>query len=658
MMSKPTQRFDVKKKLMAAISMLLVSAIMLVSTTYAWFTLSTAPEVTGIDTTVGANGNLEIALSPADGQSASITSAVGDSSAVKEITASNITWGNLVDLSSDAYGLENISLMPARLNIKEGTVAGSPLLTAGYGDDGRVSELLENTVTGIFTSDTSVFAADSTMRGVRAIGTASGLTDRQLAYRNARSNMAASSSAARSEAARSLNAHGSDLADIVVQHVLGDGTETYDVKYLTTLQDVTATLESSLGHVEKAIRQAILGYAASKASGLEDAAFDALKGKIETDTVDSLLTEAGITGTPINDANDKYNQAVMAVSAAKTKLDELSATSPTELTWEQIRDAMTSLVNAELMTINGYKASEFKDHINDIASDIMANGLTVSVPTGAGVYADLADLCGDYTASIVIAKVSYGGLELSNVPAKMNTATTVTPTHLSAISAALAAAGAPDGGAAEDANITDFYGYALDLFFRTNANDSKLLLQTEGVQRVYDDSTNEATQGGGSTMTFASLDTTFTNESVKALMGAIRVVFANTEDGTVYGYAKLDMDKAGVTEDGSGIEAPLYLHEVTAEEDGTLTWGNMIGAAEGEEAVITPLTQNEATPVTAWVYLDGDMVDNSMVANAEKSMTGTLNLQFASSAELNPMLNTPLKDGTNTSASSSSTEQP
>lgn len=648
MMSKPTQRFDVKKKLMAAISMLLVSAIMLVSTTYAWFTLSTAPEVTGIDTTVGANGNLEIALSPADGQSASITSAVGDSSAVKEITASNITWGNLVDLSSDAYGLENISLMPARLNIKEDTVAGSPLLTAGYGDDGRVSELLENTVTGIFTSDTSVFAADSAARGVRAIGTASGLTDRQLAYRNARSNMAASSSAARSEAARSLNAHGSDLADIVVQHVLGDGTETYDVKYLTTLQEVTATLESSLGHVEKAIRQAILGYAASKASGLEDVAFDALKGKIETDTIDSLLTEAGITGTPINDTNDKYNQAVTAVSAAKTKLEELSATMPTELTWEQIRGAMTSLVNAELMTINGYKASEFKDHINDIASDIMANGLTVSVPTGAGVYADLADLCGDYTASIVIAKISYGGLELSNVPAKMNTATTVNPTHLSAISAALAAAGAPDGGAAEDANITDFYGYALDLFFRTNANDSKLLLQTEGVQRVYDDSTNEATQGGGSTMTFASLDTTFTNESVKALMGAIRVVFANTEDGTVYGYAKLDMDKAGVTEDGSGIEAPLYLHEVTAGEDGTLTWGNMIGAAEGEEAVITPLTQNEATPVTAWVYLDGDMVDNSMVANAEKSMTGTLNLQFASSAELNPMLNTPLKDGTNT----------
>ena len=43
---------DLKSKLMAAICMLLVSSIMMVSTTYAWFTLSTAPEVTGINTAV------------------------------------------------------------------------------------------------------------------------------------------------------------------------------------------------------------------------------------------------------------------------------------------------------------------------------------------------------------------------------------------------------------------------------------------------------------------------------------------------------------------------------------------------------------------------------------------------------------------------------
>ena len=57
---------DMKSKLMAAVCMLLVSSIMMVSSTYAWFTLSTAPEVTGITTQVGANGNLEMALLPSD----------------------------------------------------------------------------------------------------------------------------------------------------------------------------------------------------------------------------------------------------------------------------------------------------------------------------------------------------------------------------------------------------------------------------------------------------------------------------------------------------------------------------------------------------------------------------------------------------------------
>ena len=62
-MNKTKKRqLNIKNKLIAAIAMLLVSSIMMVSSTYAWFTLSTAPEVQGITTTVGANGNLEIAL--------------------------------------------------------------------------------------------------------------------------------------------------------------------------------------------------------------------------------------------------------------------------------------------------------------------------------------------------------------------------------------------------------------------------------------------------------------------------------------------------------------------------------------------------------------------------------------------------------------------
>ena len=99
----------VKKKLTAAIAMLLVATIMMVSSTYAWFTLSTAPEVTGITTSVGANGNLEMALlngnandDATEGANNSgntykdmtrITSNVGDSSAATgQTVATWLTW--------------------------------------------------------------------------------------------------------------------------------------------------------------------------------------------------------------------------------------------------------------------------------------------------------------------------------------------------------------------------------------------------------------------------------------------------------------------------------------------------------------------------------------------------------------------------------------
>ncbi len=51
-----------KSKLMAALVMLLVSAIMMSTASFAWFTISTAPEISNMKSTVAANGNLEIAL--------------------------------------------------------------------------------------------------------------------------------------------------------------------------------------------------------------------------------------------------------------------------------------------------------------------------------------------------------------------------------------------------------------------------------------------------------------------------------------------------------------------------------------------------------------------------------------------------------------------
>lgn len=166
--------FGLRNKLIAAISMLLVSSIMMVSSTYAWFTLSTAPEVKNISTTVAGNGSLEIALMPTDGLLGSITAgAVGSNATLKE---KNVKWGNQVDLSDEAYGLSSISLNPAQLNVTaategtEGTlVADKPLAIATYGFDGRIASLnADNIGVKSIPADGDKFTA--AYYGVRAIG--------------------------------------------------------------------------------------------------------------------------------------------------------------------------------------------------------------------------------------------------------------------------------------------------------------------------------------------------------------------------------------------------------------------------------------------------------------------------------------------------------
>ena len=70
-----------RQKLFAAASMLVIAAILLTGATFAWLTLSLAPEVTGISTQIGANGSLEIALLNAEtrGDLSKIRTSVGSS---------------------------------------------------------------------------------------------------------------------------------------------------------------------------------------------------------------------------------------------------------------------------------------------------------------------------------------------------------------------------------------------------------------------------------------------------------------------------------------------------------------------------------------------------------------------------------------------------
>lgn len=161
-----------RERVMAVAMLLVVSLTMVVSASFAWITLSRAPEVSMMSTTVAANGNLEIALVDDDGLEPDEV-AIGDSSSTdgQKLVDANITWGNLVNLSDSIYGLNQIDLRPALLSGYN--LNTTPLYGATYSVDGRVQDVSATYQYASWTEaedGTWYFAAgDDATYGVRAI---------------------------------------------------------------------------------------------------------------------------------------------------------------------------------------------------------------------------------------------------------------------------------------------------------------------------------------------------------------------------------------------------------------------------------------------------------------------------------------------------------
>lgn len=177
-----------KERVAAVALMLVMSVVMMTSATYAWLTISRAPEVQGMNTTITGNGNLEIALVGSVWDEAAKEyviaqigeSAIGDSAATdgKDIMDANIAWGNLINLSDSRYGLSNIMLRPALLS--SFNLMKEPLYGVVYSDDGRIEGYSDKYGVGSWTDPGNgkyYFAAGSALRyGVRAIGIMEGST--------------------------------------------------------------------------------------------------------------------------------------------------------------------------------------------------------------------------------------------------------------------------------------------------------------------------------------------------------------------------------------------------------------------------------------------------------------------------------------------------
>lgn len=636
-MKKDRRKRDIKSKLVAALCMLMVSCIMVVSSTYAWFTLSTAPEVTGIQTSIGGNGNLEMALLP---NGNSVSEALGQISASGALL--NNQWGNLVDLST-GYGMDKIILNPATLGTVSSTTDASGKVTQTlpthflsaptYGADGRFSGL-NNTVLSKVNNNGS-FNMDGF--GVRALGTSSGMSAHEMAYRNALVAADNAFDAALAAAKNAISEGGSSLADLAIKKATGDATTTYSQADVQAMIKAYQMVLTTVGEMENALKLYIIADYLGTTNVTEDT-FETVHTTMKGLTLAQLTATDSAYDDGITGAADMVAKLAALRTNVEEKISGLQAMTGDGHQWSALSPFVTGLADIDSMKLNGSPIADYLGGGADIGALLNAERkLVVNSDKNdtTGLFVDIANFVGSFSTPVVFEKISYGGYTLNNVGVTMVINATTDPHHLSV---ADAAASAPEDSAfsSTSANIDSFYGFIIDMAFRTNAADSSLLLQTDAIDRIYADSTaNPATMGGGSTMTYTATQASgYDVDQLKGLMENIRIVLFNPETRDIYGYARLDVSEATVTAGENGafsVTMPIKMWDETANEG----QGGFAMKDGKEDATITKLVQNTATAVSSLVYLEGETITNADVGNG--AITGTMNLQFASSAELKPM---------------------
>jgi len=613
-----------KRKLISAVAMLLVSSILMGTSTYAWIVLSTAPEVTGITTNVGANGSLEVALLNKDTRSdlSSIRTGI-DSSLAERQKGANENWGNLIDLGIADYGLGKINLYPARLSVmssKGKYVVNSGLLSVPtYGYDGRIIRLTDDTMSAVYQNNKFTHEGGVQDYGVRAIGTADDVSAQASALAMARSNITTYSQSAVSAAIGSLDKNGEDL---FMMMLLG---KDFNNKNVSLIREMISDLNVSASYLDMSIRQGVIGFAASKlADETKFVAFRDLVANPATE-LSTLLnmaqTQLGQNALP--EALTTWIEKVEAIKDSLATADIACAKLTDDShTWAEIRQALDPLINSNEMFIGDVRYPEFD---KTQAGELMNNPITVTLYSGSGVYADIADFTGDYETVIDL---------LSGVTIEV--VTKIRPAYLTALSEAMKDL-VPAGGAVNTTvELSSTYGYTLDLAFRSNAAVSDLLLQTTPEQRIYGDSNSASTMGGGSYMEFSSPDSGFSQKQMIWLMDAVRVAFVDDQNNLL---AVAKLNTSNMVDNNGKIKAPLYLYQYSFVDDPDTENSYILEMGERlkNKNTITALTQNTPKAISVVVWLDGDIVDNTMVAaETSVSLEGVLNLQFASSAHLVP----------------------
>lgn len=682
---------NMKEKVAAALIMLVLALSVAVTATYAWITISRAPEVSSIATTMAANGNLEIALSNDEGTQPEEFDIDEGVKRELDINGSNLQWGNLINLGdSTYYGIDELALRPARLNT--GALRTNPLQGASYGTDGRVTEL--NSQYSFFKWDktTQSFVANNKY-GVRAIASYTITTgDSSIQEFNQKYNEV-------------LTAYGK-VADYYNKTFMGSiaGLGTGMSTYLQSKINGTKYKPSDDADSNMVLSAEEIGSILNTYQAL----FETMKLHL-----DALTQLANLQQYMAAKKNSVDYMPVTADDLLRSpKKYDSSRTVPDNSTDPADAIKLTGLINkVELTNSNGTKYTEDRGFIADYkktqtyvaqlesyynksqnggevrSNDINGPLYALCSPNTAeidgtpanqimGDFGKLSSLVagGDHLAKFMdglLARFEQFAIEdTARLPKTTNSSTnsakikakaklSVLPVPVDVTGHLCTGATGPSTSVADfnvntadfesaDKNAQDTYGMAMDFWVRTNAEETLLtlegaladsatgeILSYDGVNRIWGSTgntnltTDSTTQGGGSCYIYYADNPADVARSL-ALLKQMKVAFVDA-GGTLLATASMDTEEGQYYAQNGRITVPLTIDEGSGLG---LTY-NYKDETEKEQTglAISQLTMDNPQRITAIVYLDGTGLDNTMVLSSAE-IQGQLNIQFGSSVNL------------------------
>lgn len=651
-----------KEKVVAALLMLIVSAVMATSATFAWISLSVSPEVSGIETTVAANGNLEIALSDRDG-AAPDRSEIGDSG--KNIAVKNLTWGNLVNLSDPSYGLDNMDLRPAELNTT-GNLLTTPLKVVTYGTDGRVDKFSSSLKYANWDNEVKDFLVPGVPEyGVRAITT--------VTYKNLTGNteymdmvtaLDENYSAATTIYMNLINDQNvldslKGLIGAYVDNKLNGGSP--DVtEYVPALYDMMLRFDSYV--------EAVAGVMCDIAHMQQYPHFD--KDSRKFYTVESLLAAPAseLTAQKIKLPfleSFKTLRTNLASQTAKLKTYAEKVESGGTVVWGDISGIVNFMVDIPSTTIGGIPASSL-----GVGNATNLMGKTNKAVITKGAIKDMEQITG---AKMYVSKISIS-VKVKGFPVSVDASVeTSAATPFPLVEAKTGVDNYEGGFAGGDAAANDTYGMAIDFWLRTNSPNAYVVLEGnpiieqveqtdaegnvivdeneqpvlvdavtgyEGANRIWNDGTLtefSTTQGNGSCYVFYS-DDPATQQKTLELVSAMKIAFID-EVGTAIAFGYMDTEHA--YQEAGKVTVPLVLD--TRSVAVTDPDGNAVTDINGKPIyAVAKMEQNEPKRITAVFYIDGTQLYNENVL-ADGKIQGQLNLQFGMNEQMQPAKDDELK---------------